>query len=565
MGTTYRHNSVSIILKNILIISTLILFIQCQYHGEKNRGKDFDLQGFINKEIAKGNKTITIPPGIYRITPQNQQHLYLKDLSDISIIADDVEMICTETTRAITFENCKNISLKGMTIDYDPLCFTQGVITKLAPDKSYIEFKLDDNYPDNLVERIEIFDAHTHNLKRETYYGWTPFEKIGDRTYRVSKGKNYKYNPNIDKEEIGDILVTNNDYTPNGNMPHAIYSDECTNLCLEDITLYSGNCFGFFETNGTKNNYIRCKIDRRPPETDLYKRPQRIRSNDADAFHSKFAYVGPQLTECFARYQGDDGINICGKYYMTAGGKNKTIRVIVPHSFDLEVGNELEIMTIDGNRLPNVKIVKIEDGGTISPKEIDGIKRLNQNEGNKKNLTQPNNKIINLTVDKDVNFPLGSIIGDRNRVGSGFSVKNCYFGYNRSRGILIKASDGEVSGNTLECNNMHAVLITPEAWWLESGCSDNVVVKDNTIIGNGHPEAICVTGFGFTGNTPPAGLHKNITIENNNISDCYIPCIYVGSTLGGTIKNNQITNPKKTGEKSSLIETKNCDMLETDL
>ena len=140
MGTTYRHNSVSIILKNILIISTLILCIQCQFHGEKNRAKDFDLQGFINKEIAKGNKTITIPPGIYRITPQNQQHLYLKDLSDISIIADDVEMICTETTRAITFENCKNISLKGMAIDYDPLCFSQAVITKLAPDNSYIGF-----------------------------------------------------------------------------------------------------------------------------------------------------------------------------------------------------------------------------------------------------------------------------------------------------------------------------------------------------------------------------------------------------------------------------------------
>ena len=64
---------------------------------------------------------------------------------------------------------------------------------------------------------------------------------------------------------------------------------------------------------------------------------------------------------------------------------------------------------------------------------------------------------------------------------------------------------------------------------------------------------------------PDSDLPENITIENNNISDCYIPCIYVGSTLGGTIKNNQITNPKKTGEKSSLIETKNCDMLETDL
>ena len=548
-----------------IAIIALLLFTQCQSPEKGDKGKDFDLQGFIDREIAAGNKTITIPAGTYRVKPQDRQHLYFKDLSDISIIAEGVEMICTETTRAITFEGCKNVSLKGMTIDYDPLCFTQGTITKLAPDKSYIEFKLDDNYPDNLVERIEIFDAKTHNLKRETYYGWGPFEKTGDRSYRVSKGDNYTYNPDVDKEEIGDILVTNNDYTPNGNMPHAIYSDECVNLQLEDITLYSGNCFGFFETNGTKNNYIRCKIDRRPAETDLYDRPQRIRSNDADAFHSKFAYVGPQLLECSARYQGDDGINICGQYYMTAGGKDKTIRVIVPHSCDLQTGNELEIMTIDGKRLPNVKILKIEDGGTISQEMINSIKKLNQNEGNKRSLTRPENKIINLTVDKKVNFPLGSIIGNKDRVGSGFSVKNCYFGYNRSRGILIKASNGEVVGNTLDHNNMHAVLITPEAWWLESGCSDDIIVKDNTIIGNGHPQAISVTGFGFIGDVPPAGLHKNIIIENNSITDCYAPCIYVASTSGGSVKDNKIVNPKKLKGEEKLIELKNCDNLKTDL
>ncbi len=526
--------------------------------GNRNTGIALDLQQYIDEAISKGNKTITIPPGTYRVTPHDKTHLSFNDLNDITIIAEGVEMICTETTRAITFNGCKNMTLKGLIIDYDPLCFTQGVITKLGADKTFIEFKLDDGYPDNLVERIEIFDSKTLHLKRATHYGWGRFEKIGNRQYRVGKGNNYKYNPDIDKEEVGDILVTNNDYTPNGNEPHAIYSDQCTNLKLEDITLYSGNCFGFFETNGTKNTYIRCKIDRRSPETDLYERKKRIRSNDADAFHSKFAYIGPQLIECSARYQGDDGINICGKYYFSVGGKGKNIRLVIPHSCSLQVGNQLELLTIEGKRLPECTVVNIEEDGKISQQEINSIAQLKQNEGNKRALTRSQNKILKITVDKEVDFPLGTIVGNIDQKGDGFLIKNCNFSYNRSRGILIKASNGKVIGNVLEANAMHSVLITPEAWWLESGSSDNVEVRDNIIIRNGAEKAISIEGMGFIGDVPPAGLHNNIIIENNKFSDCIMPCIYMASTKGGTIRNNDYYFPVF-NKMTEPVLTVNCE------
>lgn len=545
--------------------SVVLLLSACDGQKVSRRGTDFDLQGWIDKELSQGKDTVVIPPGIYRVKPRNRQHLKLEGLKNITIIAKDVEMICTETTRAVTFKSCENVTLKGLTIDYDPLCFTQGIITDLSPDKSVIEFSLDDGYPDHLVERIEIFDAVTHRLKRDTYYGWSPFEKIGERRYRVKKGKDYRYHPETDKEEIGDILVTNNDYTPGGNEAHAVYSDECAGLTLADITLYSGNCFGFFETNGTGNTYFRCRIDRRPPETDLYERKKRIRSNNADAFHSKFARVGPRLIECSARYQGDDGVNICGKYYMTTGGKENTVRVVAPHGCDLEVGTVLEILTVDGKRLPETRILKIKEGGTITPEETDGILSLNQHDGNKKSLTRPENKIVELTVDTPVTFPLGSLVGDKGRMGSGFLVKNCYFGYNRSRGILIKASDGKVTGNTLDHNRMHAVLVTPEAWWLESGCSDRVEISGNTVIDNGHARAICVTGSGFTGEVPPAGLHHEISVVGNKLTGCYLPAVYIASTQGGRVTGNVVTAPAIAGNGLSRpVVLVTCENMNTD-
>jgi len=62
----------------------------------------FDIQKFIDSEIHSGKKRIIIPPGRYRVKPKSAHHLVLNNLKDIEIIANGVEMICSETTRAIT-------------------------------------------------------------------------------------------------------------------------------------------------------------------------------------------------------------------------------------------------------------------------------------------------------------------------------------------------------------------------------------------------------------------------------------------------------------------------------
>ena len=86
--------------------------------------EDFDLPSFIHQRVKAGEKRIVVPPGRYRIKPQNRVHLTLRDLRDFEIIADGVEVICTETTRAISISNCHHFTLRGLTIDYDPLPFT---------------------------------------------------------------------------------------------------------------------------------------------------------------------------------------------------------------------------------------------------------------------------------------------------------------------------------------------------------------------------------------------------------------------------------------------------------
>jgi hypothetical protein len=114
----------------------------CGGAGSSGPGTAFDLQGYVDQRLQAGAKRIVIPPGRCRVKPQRAQHLVLKGLSDVLLIADNVEMICTETSRALTIAGCTNVTVRGLTIDYDPLPFTQGRIVRLSEDKKVHDIEL---------------------------------------------------------------------------------------------------------------------------------------------------------------------------------------------------------------------------------------------------------------------------------------------------------------------------------------------------------------------------------------------------------------------------------------
>ena len=504
----------------------------------------FDIQSFIDSEIQAGKKRIIIPPGRYKVKPKNRQHLVLKNLKDIEIIANGVEMICLETTRAITITKCTNLTIIGLVIDYDPLPFTQGKITGFSPDKKIHYIELFDGYPTAETVRnfkYEIFRPDTRTLRCDDRYP----EKIEvtDPRHIAVHIPSAKI---TDPEQTGDFIVIGSEYAPGGSIPHAVECNDSSNIRLEDIVLYASNCFGFLENNCDGNIYYRCKIDRRPADTDIVKRTEpRLRSLNADAYHSKHAVKGPSYIECSARYMGDDAINICGDYHLITESYRNKLRILAKHNMNIQPGDLVELVSYDDTRLPDAKALSVEPDGSIKDDELSFLKKQRMNE-NLKNARGALTKAYIITLDREVNLPRGSVICSQNRVGNGFTVKNCNFGFNRSRGILIKASNGEITGNKLEGNRMSAILVAPEYWWLEAGSACNLKISGNTIVDcSGIP--ICIEAIAGNENIAPAGIHKNIEITDNYIARSYAPAIVVCSTIGVNIKNNKfdLMNPAK--------------------
>jgi hypothetical protein len=490
-------------------------------------GKPFDLQGFIDGEMAAGKKRIVIPPGRHRVTPTNRVHLRFTDVSDVEIVAADAEMICTETTRAVSISNCRNLTIRGLTIDYDPLPYTQGTIVALSANNTVHDIELFDGYPSAEAVReskYEIFRPNTRTLRFGSYHHFS-VEKTGPRRIRVTRTGPYH------GEKVGDIIAIG----AGRGIPHAITVNDSTDTVLEDVTLYASNCFGFLEGRCTRTTYRRCRIDRRPLEHDLKIRADaRIRSLNADAYHSKHAIVGPQLIGCTARFQGDDCVNICGDYHMVMAADGAKLRVLAKRRLDIEEGDPLEVVTYEGRRLPDATAVSTREVGTIAADEGAFLAKQHMHAPFKRGEID---RIFEVVIDRPVDLPRGSIICAANRIGNGFKVVDCDFGFNRSRGILIKASHGEVRGNTLEGCQGQAIKVAPEFWWLEAGSSNDVKIAGN-IIRNCAGDGIAVYAIAGKGGMAPAGAHNDIVITGNVIENVAKRHIYVTSTKGLTLQRN---------------------------
>ena len=527
-------------------------------------GVAFDLQGFVDQAIRAGSKRIIVPPGRYRVTPKGGQHLVLRDLKDIQLIADGVEMICTETTRALSVSNCRNVTVRGLVIDYDPLPFTQGRITRMSADKSIHEVELFEGYPTAEAVRAfkyESFAPDTRRLRYGEHESPKAIEVVDPRHIRIVQARG---NP-ADPEQVGDIVAIAAEYAPHGSIPHTVECAGDVNVRLENVTVYASNCFGFLENNCDGTTYYRCRCDRRAAATDrpgsaddpVKRADPRIRSLDADAFHSICAVKGPAYIECAARFMGDDCINIHGNYHLVTSCAGSELRLLAKGGMNIAVGDPVELFAYDGRRLPDAKALKIEPDGKITEAEKAFLLKQRMDEGLR---TRWVTDAYKLTLDRAVDLPMGSVVSSARRMGNGFLVQGCDFGFNRSRGIIIKASDGKVIGNKLTGNVMAAILVSPEYWWLESGSSNNVEVRGNTISGcKATPIVIeAVGGAGlFTGQMAPAGAHHDITVVGNTISDCPVPSIRVTSTDGLTLDRNTFSLPPGVPQ-ADAIRLENC-------
>lgn len=479
------------------------------------------------------------------------QQISLNNCKNVTLEGNGATFSFSTISMAFYLKNCTNVNINNLSIDYDPLPYIQGVVTDIngsdytiSVDKGYRE---DNSFIDvSKTIYLNIHDSKTGGFKAGTSVDYTVRNvnnpKKGIVTFELAGTSKVANNPSIGEP----ISIYQ-------RMDSAVVIYSCEGTVLKGVNLYAAPGFGVsdqFGEGGTQ--MLNCKIIPGPKPAGATQ--PRIRSTNADATHFQVLKKGPKLENCTITHSGDDGINVHGYFYYVLQVEGNTIYFTPKTAAPLKKGESITIY--DGSTFEEKGSAKVEAFGRKNDtKFVNEITQLWKNTIGGCASTELIYCVKINNAIKGINQ--GDLLICSDNVGSGAIIKNCKFGYNRARCVVVKCKDAVIEGNTMISSSSPAIMAVSDIDWAESAFPVNLVIRNNKITGcssgaqarygDGSSAGDIMVGVPAKDGFRTGKACKNVVIEGNTIENSGVYGIFVCNINGITIKNNTVINPFITG------------------
>lgn len=512
------------------------------YTGEQYAASEFMDQ--IQSAIGKKSK-LKIRPGIYTWGKFSAQPaLTLSDIDGLEIDASGAVLMGYRPTRAIQIENCSNLRLKGLLVDYVPeaLPFTQGTLIELRGNDGVVKIHRGYKLPavNKAVRKVAVYHADSLLLKE-----YLPTQY--DVKVQSLEGRKFLVKNLVRGSEVGDYIS----FVQGQDIAHGVAINNCENLLVEDLTLHSAPMFALLDVGSRESIYRRVRVTPGPkPDGALV---PRLKSGAQDGIHLKDmkGEKGAIIEQCLLDSHSDDAIAINTPYSMLVDKDDEWIYIAVKHGkCNLSEGDEVHFtdhlnMEVKGSGLVEA-IEKLNDS---AKSKLLQDKKMSFNLSpflRESALRRPvfyRLKMTNRSLLQTQNLlSLGS--GNKGAIIRGNVIKN-----HRARALMLKTSDCLIEGNKIFHSQMSGISFSVEKYWMEGDYGSNIIVRDNVFLDCGFnfrsptkatAGIINFVGMGDKKQYAPAGQYKNLIIENNSIEKPHKIPFVITSTNGVKIVNNTI-------------------------
>lgn len=484
----------------------------------------------IRDASASGLSRIVIPPGDYLFHAHWSHASTLRDLADLEIVAEDVTFwFEPPMVHALLFENCRNVTVRGLTIDFTLPCWFQACVTDIDREQQAIRATLMPGY-------------EPRNAKGEA-------ETEGGRTFMFydAQGRfiNHRHTPGKWELSGDGSSVLCREFTrnqppaalqPGGYIVGAIRtgaalrSVRCANMRFEDVNIWSSPGIAVNENGGAGGHvYRRVRATRRP-------HTNRLQAFGADVFHLAGTDRGPTLDRCESAYSADDNLNIHGSF-------GRVVERVGDRRYYLqgayEVGDSLEFRDMRSVALlGTAKVVSAEETPD-GPEHAINEKYKATGE-------------FLVRLDQPLELPpLALVVLDGKRSAAGWSLRNCWLHDNFQR-TLINGSPGGLIENTTLRNVGMGVCVQFETWgpWMEGPFARDLVIRNNRFL-DAPPDAAAIN---VSMHPPRGGSNRrrfdarpvtNMTITGNYFGRATSPPLSIHNVDGLTIRGNSIDQPPR--------------------
>ena len=506
----------------------------------------------IRDASAEKRRTIVIPPGDYLFHANWSHASTLRNLADLEIIAEGVTFwFEPPMVHALLFERCRNVTLRGLTIDFTIPCWFQAKVTGIDRETKTVRAVLMTDYP-------------PRNPGGE-------IEKEGNRAFMFydSKGGfiNHRHTPtDWHLEDDGQTLVckpgrygipqalkAGDHVVGTIRTGAALRSIHCKLMRFEDINIWSSPGMAVYEGGGEGGNVYRTVRATRRPHTN------RLQAFGADIFHLADTDRGPVLDRCEMAYGADDSLNIHGSFgrvIRKSGGRSYYL------DGEYEAGDTVEFRDHRSVELLGIAKVRsvqaIKDGPSVAINE--------KYEAKGKYLVE---------LDQTLELPpLSLVVMDGKRSAEGFVLRNCWIHDNFQRTLINGSPNGLIENNTFQNVGM-GICITFETWgpWMEGPFARNLTIRHNRFIDAPPYGSVISAGMhpGGGRNRFDAKPVTNLRILDNDFARTTSPPLNIRNVDGLIIRGNSVdypasapaANAQARDSTANWIELQDCDHVST--
>ena len=491
-----------------------------------------------------GDTKVRLPAGVVRL----EGTIELQGLKNLEIDGTGTTLVMTRSAAVLRIKECSDITIRGLVIDYDPIPFTQGTVTRA--DDSTIEFDVHDGYRD-LTADFQNAPSHFFSANGRRHPGSDDFNQFQLEVLSPRKGRARLKSKLPATLAPGDKLAL--DLRRAGGS--AVEIRNCAGpVLLEDVVLQASPslCFVGRYCEGVVT-FRRVTI--RPGPAPKGALEPRLLSSNADGVNFVQCRRGPVIEHCDFSGMGDDSMNVHGFFF-------PIVRVLSPTQFlaaykygpgeftaPMRAGDVLRFyrpgdFAITGEAAL-AAIVPLASPGDVTAQEI-------------RSHFPTYHSDVYTVYQVDLASPAEIKPGqwfDMPAVNSpGFVVSDSYFHDHRGRGLRIMASNGVVANNRFERLTKSAISVGPEfGYWREAGWVNNVRITGNTLRDIGVDHSLAADGsyvpgaigvFVRTDNAAPPypADNRSILIENNRIENCSVAGIHGYGVRDITVRNNTLVN-----------------------
>ena len=494
---------------------------------------------------AGGPAVVQLEAGAYRVAPAEgaEDALVISEADGLRLqgVGPATRLIVTDpTVGGVRFQDCRDVRIADLAIDYDPLPFTQGTVVASDPAAGWFDIRWDAGH---LTP-----DAHCFQVSHGNWALVVQLPQDGPEQYGPLPVYIDAWAPGEDgvwRGQTKDGAATAAAgvrpgarlvYMARRNIGAAVTAWASRDVTLDGVAVYAAPSPAML-LGLNENVVIRGLRVERAPGSD------RLLSTDADGIHCLGARGALHIEACAFSAMADDSINIHARAAAIVDRLGPDRLLVNPSG------------TVQFRKGDRVQVYDPERGAIRHAERV-------------VTAVEPRDAHVALAFDEPIGpVTAGSDFRDADHVfnldacGAGAVIRDNHFGIHRGRGVLLKTVDARIEGNVFENREGWAIAMHQLQSWGEGPAAQRVLIRDNTFEGMSPGwSAFIDIRPSRRGDVPAEGRPvRDIRIEGNRMRNPANGVLHAIGVEGLTFVDNVVTcAPGSRLRPGALITVRNA-------